>query len=201
MINIKICLENTAINTGVAKSVKNFYPLIRKNGNVIDYGAGKLRNSLFLLNNGFKVSIIETEIQLNRIKDINPNLLDRFVNVFNTDNIPNIKYDAVISTFIFCVIYNLQIREQIIHNIYNLLNDNGIAIIETRSEKSILNAKYKQNYLDGFLIGKNEIKTFQKPYTLDEFIKLFELHNFDIIQSKTYGDSITIIVKKGELTK
>ena len=86
-----------------------------------------------------------------------------------------------------------------VQNIYNLLEEDGVAIIETRTEKCILNAKFIEPYKDGYLIGKNKVKTFQKPYTEDELKNLFVENGFEIIQSKVYSSSIILIVKKGEI--
>ena len=57
-----IIVENTAITTGVAKSV---YELEQQYGNevtVLDYGSGKLRNSLYLLSKGYGIEILDTPL-------------------------------------------------------------------------------------------------------------------------------------------
>ena len=197
---MRICSENTAINSGVAKSVKDFINLdfIKKDGQVLDYGAGKLRNAKYLLDKGFSVSILETEEQIRRLKArYGEDIFKPYEGVFSLQRLPSSKYSLIICAFVLCVLQGKIDRLNMVQNIYNLLEEDGVAIIETRTEKCILNAKFIEPYKDGYLIGKNKVKTFQKPYTEDELKNLFVENGFEIIQSKVYSSSIILIVKKG----
>jgi hypothetical protein len=197
---MRICSENTAINSGVAKSVKDFTNLdfIKKDGQVLDYGAGKLRNAKYLLDKGFSVSILETEEQIRRLKArYGEDIFKPYEGVFSPQRLPSSKYSLIICAFVLCVLQGKIDRLNMVQNIYNLLEEDGVAIIETRTEKCILNAKFIEPYKDGYLIGKNKVKTFQKPYTEDELKNLFVENGFEIIQSKVYSSSIILIVKKG----
>ena len=192
---MRICSENTAINSGVAKSVKDFTNLdfIKKDGQVLDYGAGKLRNAKYLLDKGFSVSILETEEQIRRLKArYGEDIFKPYEGVFSPQRLPS----SIICAFVLCVLQGKIDRLNMVQNIYNLLEEDGVAIIETRTEKCILNAKFIEPYKDGYLIGKNKVKTFQKPYTEDELKNLFVENGFEIIQSKVYSSSIILIVKK-----
>jgi len=197
---MRICSENTAINSGVAKSVKDFTNLdfIKKDGQVLDYGAGKLRNAKYLLDKGFSVSILETEEQIRRLKArYGEDIFKPYEGVFSPQRLPSSKYSLIICAFVLCVLQGKIDRLNMVQNIYNLLEEDGVAIIETRTEKCILNAKFIEPYKDGYLIGKNKVKTFQKPYTEDELKNLFVENGIEIIQSKVYSSSIILIVKKG----
>lgn len=197
---MRVCSENTAINSGIAKSVKEFInaDFIKKDGEVLDYGAGKLRNAKYLVENGFSVSILETEEQLRRLKEkYGEEIFKPYKGVFTPQCLPNSKFSLIICSFVLCVLQNDIDRFNVVQNIYNLLEEDGVVIIEARTEKCILNAKYIEPYLDGYLIGKNEIKTFQKPYTEEELRDMFVRRGFEVIHSKTYRGSVIVVARKG----
>lgn len=189
--------ENTAISNGVSTSCKMIISDFGNNNNlsILDYGCGRLRNTKYLLENSFNVSITDTNLQiskqLDKINDLNIH------NYFVNDNIDfSIKYDVILSSFVLNVIPDIENRNKVLSNIYSLLKENGCAYIEVRSDKFIKSLKNKMTFKDGFLIGKNKYKTFQKPYSMIEIKEYVILHDFEIIYSKSNGNSHILKVKK-----
>lgn len=189
---MEIKLENTAIRNGISKSVIDYIDT-KENLNILDYGFGKLRNSKYLKKLGHNVSVLDTPTQIEK----NKKELHEF-KVYSTESIPNEKFDIVLCTFVLNVIPDLQIRNEIVSNLILLVKDTGKIIIEVRRDKGILKNKHMEKYKDGYIVGKNKIKTFQKPFTVNELEEIFK-NNFNNVELKTiknYPDSIVAIINK-----
>jgi len=182
--------ENTAITKGVCSSIKKYIKNFKKDIKILDYGCGKLRNSLYLLDLGYDISILDTKEQIEKINH------SKFKNVFinSTDE----KFDLILNSFVLNVIESVKTRNDIIKKIYNNLNDNGFAIFEVRRESEIKSIKYKQEYNDGYLVGKNKIKTFQKFYNKSELETILVQCEFTIIDSQITGNSYYCLVQKNK---
>lgn len=199
---MKIIPENTAISNGTSNSCKllaqEFFH--KKNDvHILDYGCGRLRNTKYLLENGFKTSILDSEFQLDKqaskIKSLNIH------NSFNTTNINfNFQYDAILLSFVLNVIPDIEERELVLSNIYKLIKDDGIVYIEVRDNKFIKDLKSKDLYKDGVLTGKGNSKTFQKPYSNSELKDFLDKNNFKVISIHKKSNSIIAKVKKMEVS-
>lgn len=195
-MDIIISSEKTAIVTGISKSAKILATNTNAKTNVLDYGCGKLRNSNFLSNEGFNVSILDTSKQISSL-DINN--LNKFKSVYELENIEvdNInKYNAILCSFVLNVIPNKEDRVIALNNIYNLLEENGIAYIEVRGKGFLKNAKSKMNFNDGYILGTGHIKTFQKGFSKDDLITLISESSLIIDKVITNGDSIIAVCKR-----
>lgn len=191
-MNYIIKPENTAISNGTSKNMRELVEFLDKDIEILDFGSGKLRNSNYLNKTGFKnVSILDTPIQVSKYSQEEK---EKFKNVF-INNIEG-KYDLILCNYVLNVIPNKLEREEIIKDIYLHLKDKGIALFEVRTNYDINCAKNKMKYLDGFLIGKGNIKTFQKPYELKEIVVILNSHHFKVIRAKEDKSSICVIVKK-----
>lgn len=194
-------VEKTAISTGVARSVKIFSDgkyideVGKDNILILDYGCGKLRNSKYLINQGFRVDILDTPKQINKIKDADKILFNK---VYTTDDILNEQYNIIFNTFVLNVIPDINIRKDIILNMIKLLKIKGRLVIEVRNNNSVYRNKYKKEYLDGFIIGNNKTKTFQKGYDeweLYEFIKrIGDRNKIDIQVAYSFKTSGSIVI-------
>ena len=111
--------------------------------------------------------------------------------------------DSVVNLNVLNVIENVGERVKVVDQIGKLLNKDGVAIITTRGDDVLNQAKKSKNaikYLDGFLFGGKE-KTFQKGYNqkeLELFIKTVLGDNFKIekIPSKYKINTSGVIIKK-----
>jgi 2-polyprenyl-3-methyl-5-hydroxy-6-metoxy-1,4-benzoquinol methylase len=186
--------ENTAITTGVAKSALELEKRCRVVDKILDYGAGKLRNSKYLLSKGYNVSILDTKLQIEKQKQSD---LELFGKIYTTEEFPAIEmYDAILCSFVINVIAEPFERVKVLNKAYELLKDNGLLFLEIRKGNGISQNKYNVPYSDGFLVGKNEIKTFQKPFNKNDIFLLFKNTKFAIIELKTCSDSLILIAQK-----
>ena len=183
--------ENTAISHGVCASIKKYIERFNKDTTILDYGCGKLRNSLYLFNLGYDIAILDTEEQINRI---NKKFTKKFKKVFI--DIVNEKFDLILNSFVLNVISDIEVQNRVVQNIYNNLNNGGYAIFEVRRENQVKNIKYKEKYNDGYLVGRNRIRTFQKFYHKNELEDLLIDNGFKIVSSNSTGSSYYCLVQK-----
>lgn len=183
-----IKVENTAISNGYSKSAK----LLGENTeikNILDYGCGRLRNSFYLINKGKKLTIIDTPFQLENIKD----LITKDISILEDE----CDFDAILCSFVLNVIPDLYTRCFVLKNIEKLLSNNGLAYIEVRTNSFLSQSKTAIKYKDGYLLGKNKYKTFQKPFYKKELINFINnATKLTIVNVLEYKDSIIAICKK-----
>lgn len=194
MSYIKILPEKTAISNGVAKSALLIAEQHSAGSHVLDYGAGRLRNTYFLLEKGFKVSILETRLQLENLYHQD---LSKLEQLYCIDDLVVDRFPVILCSFVLNVVPNPDDRSHILKRSYELLEPNGKLYIEVRKRRGILNNKYKWEYGDGFVVGNHEVKTFQKPFERDEFIEYVSVHGFTVAHIQSTSDGWLIIAKKG----
>lgn len=199
MSNIIIKPEKTAISTGVSSSAKTICHTHKNQSSikVLDYGCGKLRNTKYLLENNFNVSIIDTVEQISKQKDIIEKL--PINNIYDIENLPNEQFDIILCSFVLNVIPEINSRNQVLTNIYNLISNDGIIYIEVRDNKFVKTLKNNIVYNDGLLTGSGKVKTFQKPYTKEELKDYLETFSFKVVEIKKESNSVIAILKKMEV--
>lgn len=188
--------EKTAITNGNSKGASHISSLSDKEVEILDYGAGRLRNALYLFKEGFNnISLLDTKEQ---IKNWDKHK-DKFKNIYSTEEIDflNTKYDCILCSYVLNVIPSYEERVTVIKNINRLLNDNGIAVIEVRGYKALNGVKYKAPFNDGYICGNGKIRTFQKPYTMNDIIDFIHKEsNLKITESKLNSDNLLLICNK-----
>lgn len=195
---INITPEKTAITNGTSTSCKMIvsdFKLDRDYVSVLDYGCGKLRNSKYLIENGFSVSVIDTEKQIqHQLYDINKLCIKNYYTCENI-NFKN-QYEIILLSFVLNVVPDINDRNTILSNIYNLLKDNGVAYIEVRDKSFLKKLKNISSFKDGVLTGNGQNKTFQKPYTIDKLVQYLTINKFKIVSTKKTSNSIIAKIKK-----
>jgi len=151
--------------------------------NILDYGCGKLRNSNFLKGKGFNVFVFDLPSQLSKLDTSEFTVVGTI-----TEN----TFDAVLCSFVLNVVEQ-DTRKQILSNIHKTLVAGGLAFIEVRKT---ITAKHMEAYKDGFLVGKNTVKTFQKVFTKNEIVALLEGLNFTVEQVEQKPHAISVVVRK-----
>ena len=113
--------------------------------------------------------------------------------------------DGIVNLNVLNVIESPADRIKVVDQIGKLLNDDGVAIITTRSAKDVINqakkSKNAKEYLDGWLFGKGNSLTFQKGFgqkELEDYIKAILGIGFKIekIPSKYNIKTTGILIKK-----
>ena len=159
--------QNTAITKGVAKSVKDNLDIIK--GNVLDYGAGKLRNSLFLSEKEINLYATDLDVQILKWQK------NEKINFLSLDDLKDYEnfFDVVLLTFVLNVIVEDNERIEILENIRKVLKKNGILIAETRTLESFREKNKREEFKDGYILKKPGSYTFQKIYQKEELENLF----------------------------
>lgn len=186
--------EKTAIVNGISLSckeiVKNY-----KEGMVLDYGCGKLRNTKYLLENNIIIDVLDTKKQIE--ENINKlNVLDINCVYTSNDILPKDYYEHILLSFVLNVIPNKEDRVNVLNNIKNSLKDEGLLYVEVRNDSFVKNLKNKISYNDGYLTGNGNKKTFQKPYTLEDIKEFLKENKFDVLKTKKTSGSIFLLCKK-----
>lgn len=209
MSKFTIKKENTAITNGVSKSAKIVSQEIEKTKKILDYGCGKLRNTIFLLNQGFHVDAVDTQVQ---ILNLQQKYLEAVTNLENIETLIKLdriyedkefdkeeEYDICLCSFVLNVVSEKDERKEIIQKIYRAVKKGGLIYIETRTDKDILKAKHKEIYKDGFIIGNGRIRTFQKQINEVDLLQYFGFKYIENIKITiiNYPNSIIYKITKG----
>ena len=147
--------------------------------NILDYGSGLGLGSKILGEVG-NVKSFEPYVNASRINKLNGKLPDYTEVKDLIKKESKTKFNAIVSHAVLNVVEDIKVRSSIVKNIASLLDDEGIAIINTRPAISGANKRYK----DGFLMGSGKNVTFQKPFSQKELIKFIQ---------KTLGSSYNVI--------
>lgn len=185
--------EKTAIATGVSKSATELSKKISKTASILDYGSGRLRNAYYLLDQGFKVSILDTPLQMFNVRDLNQSAFDEVYTIH--DSIDK-KFVAILCSYVLNVIPFVEERNHVVKKVYDLLLHGGFAFFEVRKKTGILKTKNHEPFEDGYLIGSNKVKTFQKPFEKSEFSRYVSSFGFIIESISSTSDSWMIIARK-----
>lgn len=195
-MNFTINREKTAISIGYSKGARYISYQSNKDIRILDYGSGRLRNALYLLEEGFyNISLVDTKEQ---IKNWNTHK-EKFKNVYDTDEIEfiNKKYDYILCSYVLNTIPSYKERVAVLNNINRLLENKGVAIIEVRGPSSLNSVKYKELFNDGYICGKNKSRTFQKPYSIDEIMDFIHKESeLKVIDSKLNNTNILVLCTK-----
>lgn len=118
----------------VAGSVARYHRFFKKRKafNVLDYGAGKLRNAAFLTGEGFNVYAADLPEQLNRVRNLTA--AGNLCGLVESSQLPKsrLNVDVVISTFVLNIIADPAERARYIDNVVKNLRPGGYLLIEVR---------------------------------------------------------------------
>lgn len=100
---------------------------------VLDYGAGLLRNSLYLAERGFQVYAADLPEQVKALS-LHPGV-KRLAGLLPVGDLPHagLGVDLVVSTYVFNIIATRDKRGQYLENVVRNLNPGGLLLIEVNS--------------------------------------------------------------------
>lgn len=179
--------------------------------NIMDYGCGKLRYSLYLKNKCETLTLVDSGRQLSKVQkihDYKTSIVD-FVNTSlqNTRaiNPDQLFEDEVLYDFVFCsnvlsAIPSEEARNEVLQNILGKLKKDGEAIFITQYANSFYNKKEKNNnaqkYFDGWLTNKNFKGTYYGLLNKKKLTEILMNAGFDIVKSWTVDQSVFVNVKR-----
>jgi hypothetical protein len=104
-------------------------------GKVLDYGAGKLRNSLFLARAGFSVYAADLPEQLRWIRSCD--FSGKFSGILDAEqlSVSRLNADLVVSTYVFNIITDCREKSRYLENVVRNLRPEGYLLMEVRCRK------------------------------------------------------------------
>jgi hypothetical protein len=153
---------------------------MRPNGKGIEIGAGCLRNSLFLLGAGFKI----TAVDLSGIEERFPEQYRRFSRQGGTvllGRLPqNQRFDFGVCTFVIETICEPVDRLRLLKNLFTRLASAGFLILSTRGPADVVTAHARGiKCSDGFLTPQ---RTFVRAYNVPQLSRLLRSAGFASIE-------------------
>jgi hypothetical protein len=126
--------------------------LMQKQGcRVIEVGAGCLRNSLFLLEKKFKVTVLEVPGMDTRFPE-NFAMFRRLGGTFTSDLPKSRRFELALATFVFETICDRKLRAKIVRGVFESLNHSGCLVLSARGPGDLVTAHEKGRHCsDGFL--------------------------------------------------
>jgi hypothetical protein len=175
--------EKTAITRGSSKSAKLLSRTIAKHEDVLDFGAGKLRNSMLLKQRGFEnVYALDTAKQVAGCKDTGGIPFSTYENY--KDN----RFEAILCSFVLNVC-SPEEQAMVVDQIKSLSMDGTRIIFEVRTVRDVKGAKTAQSDGQGGFVMRGG--TYQYPFTVRSLRDLLE-DDFCIEQVREYSGSIVI---------
>ncbi|MBU5638710.1 methyltransferase domain-containing protein [Geomonas sp. Red69] len=109
-----------------------FFRLTQVRG-VLDYGAGRLRNALYLTGEGFQVYAADVPEQVKALA-VHPEA-GRLAGILTVGELPRagLCVDLVLSTFVFNILATRNSRKQYLENVVANLRQGGLFLIEVNS--------------------------------------------------------------------
>lgn len=193
-MSYELSVEKTAITNGVSVSCKELVSDYIE-GNVLDYGFGKFRNTKYIISNNIELDVLDT---IEQIKNNDNNLKDKSIKlIYNSEqHIEKDNYNYILLSFVLNVVPEYKDREFIVQNIHNGLKEDGFLYVEVRNDTFLKTAKTKTEYNDGFVLGSGKKRTFQKPYTLEQIVEFMDKNKFEVLKTKKTSGSIMLKCKK-----
>jgi len=156
--------------------------ILNKDQSILEAGSGCLRNSFFLQEEGFDVSVVELKETVDRFKE-EYDLFEKKGGKVYVHNFPLKEFDVVISTFTIETICPPKKRVEFLRNIYGCLKKDGLLISSMRGVKDVLTAGEKGKGLKCPLPGNGyltPLKTFIRPFHVRQITVFLEQNGFRV---------------------
>lgn len=210
--NVIVKSENAALSTSQTnKIVLKYIDNLPGKINILDYGCGKCRYSLQLSQKASHITLIDSQVQITRTQTIHS--AKTSVELFAKNNLKNAsvyyienfdfskqQFDFILCSNVLSAIPDKSTREKLLDNIYNILLDNGTALITVQYRNSYFNTYNNRNgvekYEDGWLIKKNNSFSFYGIIYPEQLIEMCLNANLKIENAYKNDGSIYLTVAR-----
>jgi hypothetical protein len=143
--------------------------LVPPGSRVVEVGAGCLRNSFFLQERGYDVTVYEIPAVIDRFRSDYERFNQRGGHV-HTERFPTGPFSAAVSTFVVETICPEAARFDLLRHMVAALAHGGVLALAVRGVPDVKTAWLKGTaYRDGYI---TPAKTFVRPYTASEVTAL-----------------------------
>jgi ABC-type transport system substrate-binding protein len=158
--------------------------LLKSNQRILEFGAGNLRNALFIMNtiHGIQYSVVEIPEVITRFYS-NYQAFQQMGGNLLKQGFKELKFDAVICTFVLETICPLAERVEVLKSLVEAMDKDAMLITSFRGYPGVKGTKYRQCLArEGYISPRS---TFIKPYSLPEVRQLLEdagLNNIETLE-------------------
>lgn len=154
--------------------------IIEPGQNILEIGAGNLRNILFIADTirNVNLHVYELEGTIDKFKSNYLLFVKKGGKILKS--FWDTKFDIIICTFVLETICPKSEREKMLAKIHRCLKKDGVFIASFRGYSGVIGKKYINCPLNEGLISPK--KTFVKPYSLDEVSTFLKDSGFNNIQ-------------------
>lgn len=155
--------ELTAISTRHSKSAEMIAEMAQGSTEfVLDYGCGTGRNMNYLLSSGIISCGCDIPEQLEAQHDKHLELMEKGCLIMEAQYFGDNQFGFILCSHVLNVVYDDQVKIAILSDIHRLLTDNGVAVIEVRTQKDVESAKTKEACGNGYVVKKGSSYTYQE---------------------------------------
>lgn len=204
--------ENAALSTSQTnKIVLKFIDNLPDKINILDYGCGKCRYSLQLGKKARHITLLDSQVQISRTQTIystkttvesfaNNNMKNVSVCSIETFDFTKQQFDFILCSNVLSAIPDKQTRKKLLDNIYDILLDNGTALITVQYRNSYFNTYNNregvEKYEDGWLIKRNNSYSFYGIIYPEQLIEMCLKSNLKIENLYKNDGSIYLTVAR-----
>jgi hypothetical protein len=159
----------------------------RDGAEVLEIGAGCLRNSLYLQSLGFVVSVVEVKGIEDRFPEQYDTFLRRGGRVFYS--VPAHRFNWALGTFVIETICNPTVRNQLIRDVHGSLAHGGFLLLSVRGPKDLITAQAKGVRLsDGYLTPNRTFSRAFSPKQLQILMKSCGFKELHLLHKASTAD-------------
>jgi len=171
--------------SSVAGSVARYLRFFKKRRayNVLDYGAGNLRNAAFMTGQGFNVYASDLPEQLQRVQSFTA--ADKLRGLLEPGQLPKsrLNVDLVISTFVLNIIPDPEERKRYLRNIVVNLRPGGYLLIEVKCRDRLKNAACDcaRCHTCAKSYSREELDRLVAPYGFKRLARYYGRHSIGVL--------------------
>ena len=196
MLN-KVKPELTAISTRHSKSAEMVAEMAQNSAEfVLDYGCGTGRNMNYLLSSGIISCGCDIPEQLETQHDKHLELMEKGCLIMEAKYFGDNQFGFILCSHVLNVVYDDQVKIAILSDIHRLLTDNGVAVIEVRTQKDVESAKTKEACGNGYVVKKGSSYTYQEGISKAKMEMLCRNAGLKIVSHVCNSSRHIIVVSK-----
>ena len=193
MSEFTILVENSAPSQGKpAKSARWASEILQNLGiyNVADLGCGRLRNLIIFENHFSEITLIDTDLQCDRIRGLTPEVENIKLITSSIFQEEQKLYEAIFLISVLHIIPEPKMRSDLLDLAISKLTRPGFLIVDVPTGISYYRHKCTNDrkYSDGYVMGHGRHRTFYKNFHAKDLDALLSMNDQLKLYKKVYFD-------------